>query len=116
MEKISSRDFMYISAVLIIPVVMLFKGMYLYFLGTFAIALLLVVFDPLFKRFRSQIDGADKFIAYNFITGLMVGVGLIFFSHLSSLLISVWFTIDIFYGLKVAKKIESINDDLEKKE
>jgi hypothetical protein len=101
-KKISSREFMYISAMTVLPVAMLFKGMYLYFMGALALSVLLIYFDPLFKQFRRQVAGANQFIFFT----------IYFLPNVANALISIWFIVDIVYGLKIAKKIELINENL----
>jgi uncharacterized protein YqgC (DUF456 family) len=110
MKKVSSREFMYIGAIILFPIALLFKGMYLYFVGALIVSILLIFFDPIFKRFRRQLLGADKFIFYTLLSGVMVGLIIHFVPALSAALISVWFVINIFHGLKVAKKIDRANE------
>lgn len=106
MEKISSRELMYISGVTILPVVLLFKGMYLFSLGALALSVLLIYFDPLFNRFRRQIDGANQFIAFTLCSGGAVGLVIYLLPSLATVLIFMWFIADLVYGLKIAKKVE----------
>jgi|TARA_B110000211_G_scaffold32705_1_gene33084 hypothetical protein len=111
-KKISSREFMYISAMTVLPVAMLFKGMYLYFMGALALSVLLIYFDPLFKQFRRQVAGANQFIFFTLLSGGIIGLAIYFLPNVANALISIWFIVDIVYGLKIAKKIELINENL----
>lgn len=62
MLKLTYREFMYIGFVLLLPITILFKGAIGYALLFLFILLILIFFDPLFKRFRKHIHGANKFI------------------------------------------------------
>jgi uncharacterized protein YqgC (DUF456 family) len=110
MKTVNSREFMYIGAVILLPIALLFKGMYLYFVGALVVSTLLIFFDPVFKRFRIQVIGADKFILYTFFSGGIVGLVIHFLPDLATALISVWFGINLFYGVKIGKKIDSDNE------
>ena len=103
---------MYISAMTILPVAMLFKGMYLYSIGALALSVLLIYFDPLFKLFRRQVVGANQFIIFTLLSGGVVGLVIYVLPSLATVLISIWFIVDVVYGLKIAKKIELINESL----
>ncbi len=114
MKKISSREFMYISAMIILPVAMLYKGMYLYFLGTLVLSVMLIYLDPIFKTFRKQVDGANQYIVCTLLSGGVVGLVIFLLPDIANIIIPTWFVFDVVYGLKIAKKIESINETLNK--
>ena len=100
---------MYIGAILLLPIALMFKGMYLYFVGAITLSILLIFFDPVFKRFRKQVLGADKFISYTLLSGLIVGLVIHFVRDFSTVLISVWFAVNVFYGVRIGRKIDSAN-------
>ena len=110
MKKVSSKEFMYIGAIILFPIALLFKGMYLYFVGALIVSTLLIFFDPIFKRFRIQLLGANKFIFYTLLSGGVMGLIIHFVPDFSTALVSVWFAINMFYGLRIAKKIDSANE------
>lgn len=114
MKKVSSREFMYIGAIVLLPIALLFKGMYLYFVGALGVSTLLIFVDPVFKRFRTQVSGADKFILYTFFSGGIVGLAIYFLPDLATTLISVWFAINVFYGVKIGKKIDGDNESTDR--
>lgn len=103
---------MYIGGILVLPIIMLFKGMPLYFLGGIVLSLLLIVFDPLFKRFIKQIDGADKFIVIILSTGVTCAGGAMFFPGLSMTLVLSWSAFYVFYGIKMSSRIETMNNQI----
>lgn len=103
---------MYISAMIILPVAMLFKGMYLYFLGALTLSFMLIYFDPLFKRFRKQVDGANQYILFTLLSGGVVGLVLFLLPDMANTLIPIWLIFDAVYGFKIAKKIELINETI----
>lgn len=109
MKKVSSREFMYIGTIILFPIALLFKGMYLYFAGAIVVSSLLILFDPIFKRLRMQVLGAETFIYFTFISGAAMGLFIHLAPELKLSLISVWFGINIFYGLKIARKIDDMN-------
>lgn len=112
MKKISSREFMYIGGILVLPIIMLFKGMPLYFLGGIVLSSVLIMLDPLFKRFRKQIDGADKFIVIILFTGATSAGVTMFFPNSSMAIVLSWSAFYVFYGIKMSGKIEKMNSKI----
>jgi predicted PurR-regulated permease PerM len=109
-KEISSREFMYIGGILVLPIIMLFKGLVLYFLCALALSLVLMFFDPLFKRFRKLVEGADKFIATILATGIVASGIAVTFPNFSTGLVLCWSLFYIVCGIKMSSKIEAMNN------
>ncbi|MCF1431790.1 MAG: hypothetical protein LPH21_08165 [Shewanella sp.] len=109
MKKISSREFMYIGGVLVLPIILLFKGLLLYFLFALMLSLLLIFFDPLFKRFRKQVEGSEKFIVIILTSGVVASGVTVFFPNFSTGLVLCWSVFYVACGFKMSNKIEAMN-------
>lgn len=109
MRIISSRELMYITGIILLPVAVLLKGMYLYSIGVFVLSILLINFDPLFKAFRKQILESDKYIFLNLFVGSCIGLIIYFIPHIKTFLVLIWFVFISFYGCRIANKVKINN-------
>ena len=103
------KEVMYMGWVELIPIILVFKGMYLYALLALLVAVLLIFFDPIFKRFRAQVDEANRHIVITISSGLIAAALSQIFTSMHLLIVSVWFLFYLILGIKISKRIEVIN-------
>ena len=106
---INVKEVMYMGWVELIPIILVFKGMYLYALLAFLVAVLLIFFDPIFQRFRAQVDEANRYIVITISSGLIAAALSQIFTSMHLLIVSVWFLFYLILGIKISKRIEVIN-------
>lgn len=108
MLKLAYREFMYIGFVLALPIIILFKGAIYYALLFLFILLMLIIFDPLFKKFRKHIYGANKFICIILSSGLICATVSLFFPKMQMSIVIFWALFYTVYLMRIAREIEII--------
>lgn len=108
MKKISAKEFMYVCAVIIFPVVLLFKGMFLYSIVGSIVSGLLISIDPLFRKIKIRVPETNRYLVNLYISGILIGVIIYFLAILKTPLVFAWFIGMTFYGITTAKKLEKL--------
>ena len=109
-KSISSKEFMYVGIVILLPTILLFNSFLLYAVGALAIAVLLIFVDPLFKRFRCGVVGSEKFIVGVLGSGILAGISSTLMPDYHVLIVSAWSIFYLVWGMKIAKRIDNVND------
>ncbi len=113
MEKITnSRELLYIGGVSFFPAAILFKGMFLLYLATLGVCLLLIKFDPLFKKFIVQVEGAKYFIYVSLtLGGIFASISLLYPEY-KTVIVLVWFASFVIHGVIIADRMDFMDDDI----
>ncbi|MEP1552008.1 MAG: hypothetical protein ABJJ44_06120 [Paraglaciecola sp.] len=109
MRDLSSKSWMYCSAVLAFPVAALFKGLFTWAVPLYVVAIVLIFADPLFKNLRRSIPSANRFIIVILLSGAIVGLIANIFPTTHTWLVACWCVFFIAYGWPIASNIDKKN-------
>ena len=107
--KLQSRLPAYPFGILLIPVIALARGFWE--IGFIAVGVFVVLFyfDSVFKRYRKNIEGYEKFMIYSFASGLLMALIVFFYPKQRELLITLWLIIIVPFSIFFINKAKNFN-------
>ena len=106
--EIGFKDQMYVGMATAFPLIMLFKGQHLFFVGLSLVLILLIIFDPIFKKLFRRVKSAKAYMINIYLTGFSVGVLSAIFENYHGFIIGAWWFYFLVLSLRLSNKIEKM--------
>lgn len=102
------RDAFFFAALILIPVVLLFKYMFLHAVVALVMSLLIYNFMPKVKYIRAQVKGTDLFYYFGLAFGAMLALLSFFLGGGKAFFFFIWMIFYFSYGMPHAGRLQKL--------